>query len=181
MLGKICCLIANKEIVNSVGEYQVANQCQSSLSWVFSWTVQNNLAPVLTYQTVNSTFWIPPPSKLYIWFILVVFIPNNIPKNKSYSHIGGDTVNYEWLAVTIMSRTLSYVWCVFVQFIFPYCETVITRLTITQIQHTASLILAHTFNFWYEMWGKICAWQSYDPCSYWACPVYWPGLVGELG
>ena len=35
-----------------------------------------------------------------------------------------------------MSRTPSYVWCVFVQFIFPYCETVITRLTITQIQHS---------------------------------------------
>ena len=37
----------------------------------------------------------------------------------------------------------------------------------------------HTYNFWYEMWGKICAWRSYDPCSYWACSVYWPGLVGE--
>ena len=104
MLGKICCLIANKEIVNSVGEYQVANQCQSSLSWVFSWTVQNNLAPVLTYQTVNSTFWIPPPPKLYIsdlfWYYLFPIISRI---NKSYSHIGCDTVNYEWLAVTIMS------------------------------------------------------------------------------
>ena len=39
----------------------------------------------------------------------------------------------------------------------------------------------HTFNFWYKMWGKICAWWSYDTCSYWACPVYWPGLVGKLG
>ena len=39
----------------------------------------------------------------------------------------------------------------------------------------------HTFNFWFKLWGKICAWRSYDPCSYWACPVYWPGLVGELG
>ena len=37
----------------------------------------------------------------------------------------------------------------------------------------------HTYNFWYKMWGKICAWRSYDPCSYWACSVYWPGLVGE--
>ena len=42
----------------------------------------------------------------------------------------------------------------------------------------------HTFQFRYEMWGIICAWRSYDPCTNWACPVYcssWPGLVGELG
>ena len=36
--------------------------------------------------------------------------------------------------------------------------------------------LLHTFNFWYKMWGKICAWQSYDTRSYWAYPVSWPGL-----